>query len=207
MVQYKFNYFNLRGRGEIVRLMFAATGQAYEDFRIERDQWPNYKKLSPTGQCPYLEVIDGDNSFILCQSVAITRYLARKFNLAGKGEREQAEADMYADQVTDFLNEMVKQHMEQDPERKKQLAEKFEKETAPNNLKLFEERLAKNGTGYLIGSGLTYTDIYLVSLIDWFGPKREETLSHFANLKKLDETVRANKGIAAWLASRPKTDM
>jgi hypothetical protein len=31
---------------------------------------------------------------MLCQSVAIARYLAKKFKLAGHNEREQAEVDM-----------------------------------------------------------------------------------------------------------------
>ncbi len=56
MVQYKLNYFNTRGRAELARLVFAAAGQQYEDTRFEREQWPENKKRSPTGQAPFLEV-------------------------------------------------------------------------------------------------------------------------------------------------------
>jgi glutathione S-transferase len=56
MVQYKLNYFNGRGRAELVRLVFAAAGQEYEDVRFEREQWPEHKNKSPTGQVPFLEV-------------------------------------------------------------------------------------------------------------------------------------------------------
>ena len=43
MVQYKLTYFNFRGRGEIVRLVFAAAGVAYEDKRVEVSDWPALK--------------------------------------------------------------------------------------------------------------------------------------------------------------------
>jgi len=43
MAQYTLTYFNVRGRAEIARLIFAAAGVAYEDKRIEREQWPELK--------------------------------------------------------------------------------------------------------------------------------------------------------------------
>jgi hypothetical protein len=55
--------------------------------------------------------------------------LAKKFNLAGQNEREHAEADMYADQVTDFLNELSKSRFEKDEAKKKELEAKLLNET------------------------------------------------------------------------------
>jgi hypothetical protein len=34
MVQYKLNYFNARGRAEVIRLVFAAAGQQYELLKV-----------------------------------------------------------------------------------------------------------------------------------------------------------------------------
>ncbi|XP_077999738.1 cadherin-related family member 1-like [Glandiceps talaboti] len=39
MTNYKFLYFNVRGRGEIIRLVFAAADVEYEDVRIDREKW------------------------------------------------------------------------------------------------------------------------------------------------------------------------
>ena len=39
MSQYKLTYFNERGRGETIRLIFAAAEVPYEDIRIERADW------------------------------------------------------------------------------------------------------------------------------------------------------------------------
>jgi len=40
---YKLTYFQMRGRAEIVRLVFAAAGVQYEDHRIDMSQWPSIK--------------------------------------------------------------------------------------------------------------------------------------------------------------------
>jgi glutathione S-transferase len=71
MVEYKLHYFNMRGLAELIRFVFAAADQKYEDFRFERDEWAANKHLSPTGQLPLLEVRDGSETFHLCQTVTI----------------------------------------------------------------------------------------------------------------------------------------
>lgn len=43
MPQYKLTYFNLRGRAEISRYLFAYSGKKYEDHRIEAADWPKIK--------------------------------------------------------------------------------------------------------------------------------------------------------------------
>jgi glutathione S-transferase len=55
---------------------------------------------TPFSQVPILEV-DGQ---VLAQSNAIARYLARKYGLAGKDEWEQAQTDMYIENIHDLLN-------------------------------------------------------------------------------------------------------
>lgn len=74
MAQYKLYYFNFRARGEPIRLIFAAAGQKYEDFRFERDQWPQYKAKSPNGKAPFLEVHDGGKVHLLAESVTISNF-------------------------------------------------------------------------------------------------------------------------------------
>ena len=51
------------------------------------------------GQLPVLEV-DGK---AIGQSMTIARFLARRYNLAGKNDLEEAEADMLIDSMTDTL--------------------------------------------------------------------------------------------------------
>ena len=46
-------YFNGRGRGEIIRLVFAATGTEYKDTRIEIDQWPGTYKAGNINEASF----------------------------------------------------------------------------------------------------------------------------------------------------------
>ncbi|XP_044912030.1 hematopoietic prostaglandin D synthase isoform X2 [Felis catus] len=43
MPNYKLTYFNMRGRAEIIRYIFAYLDIKYEDHRIEQADWPEVK--------------------------------------------------------------------------------------------------------------------------------------------------------------------
>nr|AUX81339.1 sigma class glutathione S-transferase 3 [Brachionus plicatilis] len=206
MVQYKLYYFNARGRAEFIRFIFAAAGQEYEEIGFEIEQWPEYKAKSPLGQAPFLEVVENGQTFQLGQSLTIARYLARKFDLAGKSAEEQAKAEMYADQVFDLLNEMVKVHFEKDKTRKIEAVNKLFTESIPNSLKVFDNQIAKNGSGYLVASGLTWADLFLADFLDRLREKKDNLLSNAPAVKSLYEKVLDHPKVSKWIAKRPKTE-
>ena len=39
MTKYIYHYFNVRGRGELPRLIFAASGVEYNDNRVPNEAW------------------------------------------------------------------------------------------------------------------------------------------------------------------------
>ena len=72
---YKLTYFNARGAAEFIRHIFLVSKQEYQDNRVNKEDWPASKAKMPFGQMPVLEE-DGKQ---LAQSIAIARYLSRKF--------------------------------------------------------------------------------------------------------------------------------
>ncbi len=44
----KLTYFNIRGLAENIRLILAQAGVDYEDYRMQKDEWPGLK------ECKYL---------------------------------------------------------------------------------------------------------------------------------------------------------
>ena len=128
MKKVKLTYFNGRGRAEVARLILSIAGEVFEDDRVEFSDWEalkprklfyqitvrplihSFKMLKNItikdnifivdqrfGQLPRLD-IDGET---LYQSLAINRFLARKYGLAGRNAMEEANVDMIVDCIND----------------------------------------------------------------------------------------------------------
>jgi glutathione S-transferase len=206
MSGYKLTYFDGRGRGEIVRLVLTAAGAPFEDHRISREDFLKAKPTLPFGQVPIFEF----EGVKLCQSLTIARYLARKYNLAGKTEVEQAQVDMILDCIEDALRPVpVFFRFEQDPVKKAELKKKYIEEQLPEFLQKIEKLLESNngGNGYFVGNELTWADLYLVraqgSLELQVGVPT--ALSSAPKLNALFNRVIALPKIAAYRAKLPVT--
>jgi len=207
MVHYTLIYFNGRGRGEVIRMLFALGGVDYDDVRIEQADWPAKKAgiAAPFGQLPVLEV-DGVK---LCQSNACARYLAKQFNLAGKTEIDQAKANMIVDCFEDAIKPAVAIFAEKDEAKKEELKKKFREEQLPASLGYIETFLKSNGggDGYFVGSDLTWADVSFINFVQWtegFGGA-VDPLAKFPKLNALHKRVTSNPKIAAWIKKRPQT--
>jgi glutathione S-transferase len=84
----KLYYFGMAGRAETSRIMLRAAGTKFEDVCFDGAKWAaEYKAKSPTGQCPFLEL---DNGEMLSQSVAINCYVANITGFMPKDTVQQA---------------------------------------------------------------------------------------------------------------------
>ena len=86
MPSIKLTYFNLRGRGELPRLLLAYARVPYEDERIavpwvDPKPWTDLKPSTPFSQLPIM-LWDGEE---IAQCLGVARFLAKEFGLAGKG--------------------------------------------------------------------------------------------------------------------------
>ena len=91
MVSYKLIYFDFRGRAEAIRMLFALANQPYEDHRVVYSEWPAQKSSTPFEKLPILEVTNEatQQTITLSQSMAIGRFLASRFNMAGQTDIEK----------------------------------------------------------------------------------------------------------------------
>jgi len=204
MSTYKLTYFNVRTSAEIIRLIFAAAGVEYEDNRIVKDQWAAMKKDTPFGQLPILEV-DG---VTLGQSHAIARYLARKFNLAGKTELDQARADMLIDCFVDTVQPLMAVFHATDETKKAEGKKKYTEEQLPAYLTKLETLLAANhgGEKFFVGDELTWVDLGFINVMDWIRHVSENPLANYPKLAALQERVEKVPRIAEWIEKRPKSE-
>ncbi|KAF8366682.1 hypothetical protein PRIPAC_84511 [Pristionchus pacificus] len=198
MVHYKLTYFDLRGRAESIRQVFAYAGVAYEDVRIPRAKWPELKPHTPFGQLPLLEV-DGAP---IAQSAAILRFLGKQFELTGKTPLEEARLDMVVDQIADFTAD-IKTYMmvalgfaEGDKEAL------FKEVFIPNRDKHMA-LLVKNITGDFILGHITWADIHLANTLESMLSKMPDVLDGHPALKAYVHRVHSTPRLKAHLASRP----
>ncbi|XP_043916994.1 hematopoietic prostaglandin D synthase [Protopterus annectens] len=197
MTQYKLTYFNLRGRAETARYIFAFAGISYEDNRIEFADWPTLKPKIPFRKLPVLEV---DGTFIH-QSLAIARYIARETGLDGKSSLEKAQVDALADTINDLAS--LFPWKEQDKEKKKQIIDNIFANVAPDVLKDLEEYLGDRQ--WFVGESVTWVDFYWEICITTLMSMSPSFAQSNPKLLALKSRVQALPAIAEWIQRRPQT--
>ncbi|WAR25196.1 GST7-like protein [Mya arenaria] len=202
MPSYKLTYFNVRGRAELARYLFAAAGQDYDDNRIQRDTWPALKPNTKFGQLPLLEV-DGKP---LAQSYAIARFLARELGLSGKGSWEAALCDEVLELTGDLLKEIIKYRFETDETKKQELQKNLSDVVFPRFLGFFEKTLEENGA-YLVGNGLTVADLAVLAILDTPLRSMPGLLDNTPKLKAHRGLIAALPKIKEYIGKRPDTDI
>jgi len=205
MVHYKLTYFNFRARAEVIRLLFALNDVEYEDVRVEAVT-AEVKSRTPFGQVPILE-IDGRT---FCQSYAIGRYLARKFNLAGKTELDQLQADMVVDCLEDGVKPFLAAFFLDDQAKKAELLKKYSEEQLPATYASLEKILESNngGDGFFVGDSLTWADLAFHVFVGWGKTGGNEALlEKYPKLTALEKRVDSVPKVAAWIAKRPVTNL
>ncbi|PAV65608.1 hypothetical protein WR25_12301 [Diploscapter pachys] len=207
MPSYKLYYFEGRGLGEASRQLFALADVPFEDVRLTKETFVELKSKFPYGQVPVLE-IDGVQ---VPQSVAIARFLAKKFGFSGKTEVEQALVDGICDQWKDFYVETKPFYYGKlgiCPPGWEDLEKAKTEVLIPARDKFFgflKNLLNKNKSGFLVEGGVTYADLFIVdnmtSLVGWFSGYFEGHPEIEAYYKRVQDIPQ----LKAWLAKRPNT--
>lgn len=151
----KLYYFDIKGKGEAIRLLCAFAGLELEDYRFgSRDEF-NTLKADGTlafGQVPLLEV---DGTHKLVQSAAILRYLGKLSGLYPEDPLVAAKVDAILDQETDAFSGVTvctystRFGIELDDSAKEKSYETISKEVLPRHLGNLEKLLEASSTGWL----------------------------------------------------------
>jgi len=203
-MSYKLTYFDGRGRGEIIRLILTQADVPFEDVRLSNEEFAQRKSSLPFLQLPIFEI---DGKITLCQSNAIARYLARKYDLAGRTELEQVQTDMIVDCMQDILDPLIVFFTP--GANQAELKKKYIEEQLPVWLTKLEAFLVANNSGdsFFVGHSLTWADLFLVRSCGAFNliAGLEDPFANHPKLKVLYERVIKLPRIAAYQAKLPAT--
>jgi len=200
MSSYTLEYFPLRGRGELARMIMMAGDIKFENKLIQFSEWPEHKKNTPLGTMPVLE-IDGDVR--LSQSGAIARYLANEAGLAGKSLRQKAVLDMMYETLYEILFKLPLSEPE-GPEKAAK-AKKVMEEIVYPALKFIEKKA--EGSKHIVGGCLSYVDLYLVEFCYNLRNMPDFKIADFKRLSSIRDSVASIPKIKKYLEERPKTDL
>ncbi|CAG0888427.1 unnamed protein product [Darwinula stevensoni] len=201
-MKYKLVYFDVAGRGEVIRLLLHQAGVEFEDNRIKGEQWPSLKPEMPFGQIPVLYVYTDEGTKILAQSNAIARFIAREHGMNGKDSWESAQCDMLVDSMGDLRDLYIKWKFGPDADKESNKAKLFE------SVPVFLTRMTKfveanpSKSGYLVSSELTWADVYLAHFLDVLKAVEPNALAGHPKIQKLQEKVWSLPRLKAYLAER-----
>eukprot|EP01013_Petalomonas_cantuscygni_P012702 TRINITY_DN26661_c0_g1_i1.p1 TRINITY_DN26661_c0_g1~~TRINITY_DN26661_c0_g1_i1.p1 ORF type:complete len:292 (+),score=55.64 TRINITY_DN26661_c0_g1_i1:54-929(+) len=212
MPAVEFFYFPVRGRGELSRLILAA-GAPSSDYVIHDLQDFQFKS-NPNclfGQAPFAN-IDGRP---VAQSHAIERTLATKYQLYGKSSDDRAIIDMVLETVDEAHTEISKL-LYKSPSgsakdvfnaglaRLKKLAKVYESDDTA--------AAGKEGSAYLLKSGLSVADLAVFDLVDILRMyadylKKKNPIAEYPRLVAAASAVAAVPGVAAYVASPARSEV
>jgi len=200
--QYELLYFPVRGRGEQIRLMFAAAQVPFTDTHVT--DWPAQKAQMPLGQLPVLRARSAEGEMLIPQSSAIVRHLARAFDMYGKDERQRTMSDYIAEAINDWRGKFVPIALAPMFKTDAETIAKYWNEL-PATLATFEWLIGQStapAAGYFVGESVTFADVTAFDVLDGHLALRPECLSDYPGLRSFVERFSALPGVSAYLAGR-----
>ncbi|XP_061198288.1 glutathione S-transferase-like [Saccostrea echinata] len=208
MPKYKLTYFDLRGRAEPTRLLFTVAGVSFEDERIRKEQWTAIKDKTPGNSLPVLSV-DG---FLISQSMAINRHLARTFGLDGETLSQKVKVDEIVECLVEMKNKMAELPMLSEDPRKQEWARQILKSFQELMVKactFIEAQIQKNmkeGKGFAVGNRLTFADIMIFEAFENILATNSNALDKCLGIMKCRAKVANMPRIKEYLSKRQHTN-
>lgn len=159
-------------------------------------------KDAPLGQLPYL-TIDGVK---LPQSISIARLVARRFNLAGADDLEQAKADAVVDTCADFQTAYYTKVFRAKEEERDAIKKAFLAEDAIDHLGKIEKLITLYGSnGFSVGNSLKWSDLLIWEITTMLHELDSTIVAKFPGIVAVRKSVEDNKNVSAYINSRPAT--
>jgi len=201
MSNVTLHYFDMvGGRGEEVRLALHLSGIDFDDHRVKREDWSEFKKTTPFGQMPVLEI---KGKGVFSQSNAILGLVGSQHGLLPEDPFEAAHHIAILNAAEDLrcvINRTMR--IKDDAEKKK-----AREEIAAGYLKDWSDNVEALIKGpFFGGNDLSVADLKLYIVMGWI---KRGVIDHiptssfdaFPKLSALFDAVHSHPKIVEWYGS------
>jgi glutathione S-transferase len=216
-MKYKLYYWpEIQGRGEFIRLALEDAGAAYVDVARRRGGMASMMRIlgkRSAQRPPFAPPFLAAGRQLIAQTPAILFFLGARHRLAPKNDADRLWVHQLQLTVADWLVEVHDVHHpigsglyyeEQKREAKRRAAD-FLAARLPKYLRYFEDILAANRGGFLLGMAVSYADLSLFQMVAglrYAFPRSMARLERrHPRLSALHAQVAARPRLAAYLAS------
>ncbi|CAO3685708.1 unnamed protein product [Umbelopsis ramanniana] len=203
---FEIFYFELHGLALTTRSLLSLGGFEWKN-RYPQNWKEEEKPTTPFGKLPVLTETRADGSkFVLAESNAINRYLARKAGLLGTSEDETALIDQFYESWCEIVSKglPVLRLKSSEPEKFAQDLATYQETVVNPLLAKHEEALVKNGTGYYVGNKLSLADLHAAAISTGIS-SLVKVEGVYPNLWKLVQNVRSVDAVKAEVERFPIT--
>ena len=200
------HYFDIYGRGELIRMILAFHGATYNDNRIAQDKWPGVRDsgFAEFDELPCVEM-DG-KKFVETRSIA--RYLCLRFGYYPMDVMDSYLIESICELKSDVFGPALTATFKRDTEALTKIYDDM-----PWYLKKIEARLVRNngGRGWFVGNSVSLADFEIFHLLwdlllrpEKRGSYEHIVLTHAPKLKEfVDRFLNFSPRLNSYLASRP----
>ncbi|KAI1711872.1 putative glutathione S-transferase 8 [Ditylenchus destructor] len=201
LAKYRLRYFDIRGLGEPIRMIFHYAQVPFEDVRISQDEWSDLKSSTRYGKLPELEV-EGKK---LAESMSIARFLGNKFGLGGSDEWQKQKIDEISDIQKDLAHELssfIGTALGMREGDKKALRKELYLPTIRRYLPTYVRMLDESGSGFLISSGPTWVDFFVEEYLTTLNNVDPKLFKKYPKLAEYVERVQHLPQLRSYMSTR-----
>lgn len=192
-------YFDVRGRGEPIRMLLEEVGEAWEERLYTLDEWLAAPPETPFHRLPvYVE-----GSLEIPETMAILSYLGKKHGLLGTNAHERIRCDVTIEAWRDFAVRLAMVLSPGAETHRKQFFEEQFPKLMTDLAAWYESREA--GSDFWAGP-LTIADFIVFQQLDDLFLRAPELLEPFRALMAFHDRFAARPRISAWLKSPRRQD-
>jgi len=211
MGSHTLNYFGIPGRGEMIRLALTVAGVEFTDNTFGFQEWAVIKPDAarfPLGQCPTLQIDDK----VLCQSLAILRYLGNEYGLNANDNMGKYQVDMILDTIMDCAGTAAVVLLGFggfDTLEKKQARAHEVLVERKQSFDYVHSEFGKNngGAGFLVGDKLTIADLAMTVVLEMYCQVKRSFLDDYPLFKALQQRIRNVPSVKAFYEPRKDQEM